>query len=1206
MPVSQPPADHPRTIGWIGTTALAMGGSNQSLFLLGALLLAQGTAAVPLLIVGLLMSWAAAPGWVELIMMWPKRVGGIAATCAEAFRPYSPVLANLTGVCYWWGWVPTCGLTAMLSAAALREWYLPSVPLIPLAIALVLLFTGVNLAGVKWTTRVAVPVAFGSALLALLSSVIPVIAGTVDWHRATTFHLEVPFSGAFGAVTSAMAGLYLIGFAAPAFEAATCHVGETKDPERNVPRAVFASGAMAGLFFLVIPVVWLGALGPKPLEGELMTGLGPTFAPLLAGGAKAAAIWFMVLNMFHGTLQPLAGAARTLSQLADDGLLPRVFSRRSSRDVPWFATSLTAAMAIGFLLLGDPVWLIAAANLCYLIGIALPSVAVWLLRRNHPDWHRPYRAPRGTIILGVVAAAGWLASTVLGFEQYGLPTVLASLVLAYAGSALYAWRRYDDRRRTGARSSRRSLHFKLTGAMVAVMALDGAGYLLAVAHVADGQAELVTVLSDIFVAVALVTIAVGLVLPGMISHAAEQVAEAATRLATGTVTDLTRAMRALARGDLEAAHATVSGEPVIVRTRDEMRTMADGYNALQSEVSNAALALDTAREGLRATESKLERNLAQQAAIARLGRLALEGGPIDGLAREITAVMRDVLSVDLTTLFEFEPASGDARLRAASGLGWEDARIRIPAQADIEGPLRERRPILVHDWESDAPYAMPAAFEDAGIRSSAGIAVAGHGAPFGVLSVHTRQVRAFAADELDFLAATGHVLAEAMARVTVEEDIRHRALHDPLTGLPNRVLFSDRLRLALAQAARRDTSVAVLFLDLDDFKLINDSQGHSAGDDLLRALGERLDRSMRGGDTVARFGGDEFVLICEGLNNAGEAVRIAERTLRALEAPFAVGAGEHYVSASLGIAIADGPGRDAEDLIREADAAMYRAKERGTGRLEVFDERMRAQATARLRIETELRRALEREELVLHYQPVVDIEDGGVTSLEALVRWQHPERGLLAPGEFIPVAEQSDAIVAIGEWVFEEACRQSVAWSAERPDRAPVPISVNLSARQVLQPDVVDRLAAILERTGADPRLMRAEITESALMEDAATTVATLERMKEMGLELMLDDFGTGYSSLAYVNRFPIDVLKIDRSFVAALDRGEDAQAIVEAIISMARGLRVDVIAEGVEDAEQAGILRALGCRRVQGFLYARPMPPEDVAPLLDGVLTPA
>src|SRR6201989_1619077 len=399
-PAQQHP-DHPRSIGWIGTTALAMGGSNQSLFLIGALVAAQGSSAIPLLVVGMLMSWAAAPGWIELVLMWPKRVGGIAATCAEAFRPYSPVLANLTGVCYWWGWIPTCGLTAMLSSTAIKELYLPGAPVPVLATAIVLIFCAVNLSGVRAAARLAVPIAAASALLALLSTVIPVVSGSVDWERATSFHVDAPFPGLFGTITSAMAGLYLIGFAAPAFEAATCHVGETIDPKRNVPRAVYAAAGMASLYFLVIPVVWLGALGTGPLQGQLMTALGPTFAPLLAGGAKAAAIWFMVLNMFHGTLQPLAGASRTLSQLADDALLPRTFGLRSRRDVPWVATILTAGAAIAFLLLGDPVWLIAAANFCYLISIGLPSIAVWLLRRNAPERERPYRAPRGTIGLGV-------------------------------------------------------------------------------------------------------------------------------------------------------------------------------------------------------------------------------------------------------------------------------------------------------------------------------------------------------------------------------------------------------------------------------------------------------------------------------------------------------------------------------------------------------------------------------------------------------------------------------------------------------------------------------------------------------------------------------------------------------------------------------------------------------------------------------------
>src|SRR5579859_2893692 len=323
---------HPRTLGWVGTTALAMGGSNQSLFLFGALIASQGSAAVPLLVVGLLLSYAAAFGWTELVLMFPDRVGGIAASCAEAFRPYSPVLSALTGVCYWWGWVPTCGLTAILSASAITQWYLPDVPVAPLAIGLVLLFTLVNLAGVRWVTRLAVPMALISAGLALVSGLAPVFAGSVDWHMASSFHLVSPFAGIFGDVTSAMAGLYLIGFAAPAFEAAACHVGETVRPERNIPRAMLASGAMAAVYFVLLPVVWLGVLGPETLQADLAQILGPTFGPVFGSTARAAAIGFMMLNMFHGTLQPLAGASRTLMQLAEDGLLPRVLALRSRVD----------------------------------------------------------------------------------------------------------------------------------------------------------------------------------------------------------------------------------------------------------------------------------------------------------------------------------------------------------------------------------------------------------------------------------------------------------------------------------------------------------------------------------------------------------------------------------------------------------------------------------------------------------------------------------------------------------------------------------------------------------------------------------------------------------------------------------------------------------------------------------------------------------
>jgi PAS domain S-box-containing protein len=599
---------HPRTIGWFGTTALAMGGSNQSLFLIagaGGLIATQGSAAIPLLALGLILSWLAAPGWTELILMWPNRVGGIAATCAEAFRPYSRVLAVLTGTCYWWGWIPTCGLTAILSACALHQWYLPHVPINLIAIGIISLFTAVNLSGVKSVVRLAIPIAIGSAILAFMSAVIPVLTGHEDWHRATTFHLVTPFGGFFGKVTSAMAGLYLIGFAAPAFEAAACHVGETIDPAKNVPKAMLASALMAGLYFVILPFVWLGFFGTAPLLNDLQNVLGPTFAPFAGPLAKSAAIWFMTLNMFQGTLQPLAGASRTISQLADDGLLPKILAMRSKTDCPWVATLLTAGFAIIFLLTGDPTWVIAAANLTYLIGIGMPNIAVWLLRRNAPDLPRPYRAPDWTITAGVVAASIWGLSTLLGFEQFGLPTVLAGIALAYSGVAINGVQWLFERRGAGLRPLFNSLHSKLTGAMLLVLALDGGGYLLAIDHVSQSRPALIAGLQDIFVAVALLTISVGLILPGMIAHAAEEISIAARRLATGTLADFSRAMEALGAGRLEDAHARIDVIAVNVLTNDEMSEMAASFNLMQTEIASAAGGLDNAREGLRIAQAEL-------------------------------------------------------------------------------------------------------------------------------------------------------------------------------------------------------------------------------------------------------------------------------------------------------------------------------------------------------------------------------------------------------------------------------------------------------------------------------------------------------------------------------------------------------------------------------------------------------------------------
>ena len=634
---------HPRTLGWFGTSSLAMGGSNQSIFIIAALFVGQGTipgqgtAAIILLMVGVLLGCAAVPGWIELLLMYPKRVGGIAATCAEAFRPYNPILANLAGICYWWGWVPTSGLCSLLAATAIHDWYYPQLPVIPAAIGLVVLFTIVNLLGVKWAAKLAIPIASISAILALISGLSPVVAGTVDWHQATNLHLTVPFSGWFGGMTSIMAGLFLIGFVAPAFETAACHVGEMINPEKSLPRTMIASAAMACLFFIPLPLIWLGVLGPEALSKDLAQVLGPTFAPVFGASAKAVAVWFMLLNLFLGGLQPLCGAPRTLSQISEDGLIPRIFSRRSKfSDVPWFATIFTAGFAIFFLYLGDPIWLIAATNFTYVFGgLVMPSVAVWLLRRDAPNAIRLWRAPKGTIALGVIAATIWAITALLGFQQFGLSTVIVGLIFAYSGSVLYIWRKIEDRRLAGLPLSFQTLHIKLTGAMLLVLFLDGAGYYIAVSNIPQAATPLLTILEDIFVFVAFLTVAVGLVLPGMIAFSAHEVSNAAIRLSKGTVKDFARAMKALGEGNLDLAHAQVENEPITVNSNDELGQMIVSFNELQNEIAIAAHGLDAAREGLslaRSTITNTNAELAQKLSELRLSeermKIAAESGQV--------------------------------------------------------------------------------------------------------------------------------------------------------------------------------------------------------------------------------------------------------------------------------------------------------------------------------------------------------------------------------------------------------------------------------------------------------------------------------------------------------------------------------------------------------------------------------------------------
>jgi diguanylate cyclase (GGDEF)-like protein/PAS domain S-box-containing protein len=594
-----------------------------------------------------------------------------------------------------------------------------------------------------------------------------------------------------------------------------------------------------------------------------------------------------------------------------------------------------------------------------------------------------------------------------------------------------------------------------------------------------------------------------------------------------------------------------------------------------------------------------------QKKIARLGQAALsKRNPAELVAKAVQSVLEG-LALGPVAYLERSGSDGEVVLRRIAGLasGPGDCAAAQIAPGSALAPLLSGSDTVVVNgpWESAAPLP----FE--WLRRYGALAAApvpADGGPRGFLCAFAEASGAFGPEEQRFLAAAASMVSAALHRLDSEARLAYLAQFDPLTGLPNRTLLADRFSLMIVQARRRGVSLGVLFIDLDDFKLVNDTQGHAAGDELLKEAARRLQSAVRDGDTVARISGDEFAVILSDLARPDDAALVAQKIIDRLSSPVLINAQDVVVTASIGIATFPADGADAEALLSAADAAMYRAKQSGRNAFQFFTADINHRTRARAQLGIELRRALERKEFTLAYQPKIDLMSGQPCGAEALLRWDHPERGRVAPVEFIPVLEETGLIVPVGEWVLRRACEDLKHW--QQLGAPAMPVAVNLSARQFRQHDLESRIRAIVASAGIKPSLIELEITESQLMHDPDHAVRMLRALGEAGLRIAIDDFGTGYSSLSYLTRFPLASLKIDRSFVADVLDDEADATIVRTIVDMAHTLGFTVIAEGVERDSQAAFLRALGCEQAQGFLFARPMSADEFSSLIVGVSAPA
>ena len=620
------------------------------------------------------------------------------------------------------------------------------------------------------------------------------------------------------------------------------------------------------------------------------------------------------------------------------------------------------------------------------------------------------------------------------------------------------------------------------------------------------------------------------------------------------------------------------------------------------QVNGAWLVVEVARDitARQQLEQAMQRQAVQHGLLARFGHLALENPPLRDLMTQAAQVVRQGLRIELCRLLEAEPDSDV--LTQVAGCGWDAAWLQEPffdagEETQDRFVLGARESIVLADFEAQQHFQRSPILQAHGVRSAVEVLICGAGGAYGVIGGYARSPDRFDAESAHFVQSVANTLAAAIERRRSEEKLAHLAQYDPLTELPNRSLYLDRLAHTLVEAERHPLPVAVLFVDIDRFKQVNDTLGHAVGDQLLVEIADRLRGAVRAGDTVGRLGGDEFAVVLAHLVRADDAALVAQKIVSALATPFQLAGQAVYVSASIGIAVHPIDGQEPDTLLKCADTAMYRVKESGRNGFQFYLPQMNATALRRMRIEAQLRGALDRSEYRLHYQPKVDLRSGRISGLEALLRWQPTGGNLVPPGDFITILEDTGLILPVGEWVIATACAQLVAWQAQ--GLAPPPVAVNVSARQFRQPDLAAVVGDLLAASGMSPALLELELTESCLMSDADVSIQSLQQMKARGIRLSVDDFGTGYSSLAYLKRFPLDALKIDREFIRDVTTDTDSATIALAIINLARSLKLKVVAEGVETAAQLEFLRAHACDEMQGFYFSRPLPAADIERLL-------